>query len=172
MPSVDCYIALGSNLGDRRGHLLAGLDGLEDRSIAPLARSSVWETEPVHTPFPRWFWNMVVRVESDREPRDLLVLLLGIERENGRRRRERNGPRTLDLDLLLMGDLKVDEANLTLPHPRMWGRRFVLEPLAEIAPELRNPVTGLTVIEERDKIAGLESVRRLGDLASCPTLPL
>ena len=169
---MDCYIALGSNLGDRRAHLRAGLDGLESQGLTPLAVSSVWETEPVDTAFPRWFWNMAIRVECDRAPLELLGVLLEVERENGRRRRERNGPRTLDLDLLLMGDLDVDEAELRLPHPRMWNRRFVLEPLAEIAPNLRNPATGRTVIEERGKIAGLGSVRRLGDLASCPSLPL
>jgi 2-amino-4-hydroxy-6-hydroxymethyldihydropteridine diphosphokinase len=169
---MDCYIALGSNLGDRRAHLQAGLEGLRRHGLAPLAISSVWETEPVDTEHPRWFWNMAVRSESRRPPLGLLEALLEIERENGRRRRERNGPRTLDLDLLLVGDLVVDEPRLRLPHPRMWERVFVLEPLAEIAPRLLNPATGRSVAEERDSLVDPARARRLGDLASCPSLPL
>lgn len=172
MPCVDCYIALGSNLGDRRAHLESGLAGLGRHGLEPRAVSSVWETEPVDTDFPRWFWNMALRTEDDRPPLELLELLLEIERRNGRRRTEANGPRTLDLDLLMVGDLRVDGPRLRLPHPRMWQRAFVLEPLAEIAPELRNPDSGRTVGEERLRLQDPARVRKLGDLATCRDLTL
>ena len=97
---MDCYVALGSNLGELGENLHAGLEGLRRSGLIPEAVSSVWETEPVDTPFPQWFWNMAVMVRSDRPPAELLGLLLAIERGNGRRRSVRNAPRTLDLDLL------------------------------------------------------------------------
>jgi len=166
------YIALGSNLGDRRRHLEAGLAGLRGAGIRPVEISSVWETEPVDSPSTRWFWNMTVKVETGRDPLDVLDALLGIEKLVGRERTIRNGPRTLDLDLLMLGDLEVDNERLSLPHPRMWQRRFVLEPLAEIEPSLFNPVTGLTVVEERDRLSDRSQVRCLGTLASCGTVTL
>jgi 2-amino-4-hydroxy-6-hydroxymethyldihydropteridine diphosphokinase len=169
---MDCYVALGSNLGELGQNLHAGLEGLLRSGLIPEAVSSVWETEPVDTPFPLWFWNMAVLVRSDRPPGELLDLLLEIERANGRHRSVRNAPRTLDLDLLMVGQLTIDEGRIRLPHPRMWERRFVLEPLAEIAPELRNPVSGRTVREECLSIRDRGEVRRLGDLASCRGVPL
>jgi 2-amino-4-hydroxy-6-hydroxymethyldihydropteridine diphosphokinase len=169
---MDCYIALGSNLGDRKAHLEAALGGLGLAGLTPSAVSSVWETEPIGTTFPRWFWNMVVLTRTDREPLVLLDTLMAIEIRNGRRRGQPNAPRTLDLDLLLLGDVVVDEERLRLPHPRMWGRRFVLEPLAEIAPAIRNPSTGRTVQQESKRVTNSGRVLKLGDLASCPSLPL
>jgi len=172
MGAMECYIALGTNLGDLAANLQAGLDGLRGAGLPPRAVSSVWETEPVDTPFPQWFWNMAVMTRSDRPPHELLELLLAIERANGRQRSARNAPRTLDLDLLMVGELRVDDERIRLPHPRMWERRFVLEPLAEIAPELRNPSTGRTVEEERQRIRPRGTVRKLGDLALCRVIPL
>jgi 2-amino-4-hydroxy-6-hydroxymethyldihydropteridine diphosphokinase len=169
---MHCYIGLGSNLGDRQRNLQAGLEGLAGAGLHPAAVSSVWETEPVDTTFPQWFWNMAVMVASDCRPLALLDTLLDIERENGRRRTLPNAPRTLDLDLLLVGDLRFQNGRLRVPHPRMWERSFVLEPLAEIAPELRNPFNGRTVREERLRIQGRSAARRLGDLASCRSIPL
>lgn len=167
-----CYIGLGSNLGNRKRHLEAGLAGLERHGLRPEVVSSVWETEPVDTDDSRWFWNMAVRVAGDREPMDLLRTLQQIERSEGRVRGPRNGPRTLDLDLLMMGDLQLDRPELRLPHPRMWSRRFVLEPLAEIAGRLVNPLTGRSIDEERRRLRGGETVRKLGRLATCQTPPL
>lgn len=172
MRPMDCYIALGTNLGGLGDNLRAGLDGLCRCGLAPEATSSVWETEPVGTPFPQWFWNMAVRVSTERTPQALLDLLLEIERAQGRVRDRPNSPRTLDLDLLMVGQITIESERIRLPHPRMWERRFVLEPLAEIAPDLRNPLTGRTVLEERRGIRGRGAVRRLGDLASCRGLPL
>ncbi len=162
---MEVYIGLGTNLGDRRAHLRAGIDGLREAGLFPRAVSSVWETEPLGTDHPGWFLNMALAATNDRSPRELLELLLEVELRNGRRRSEPNGPRTLDLDLLLVGNLRIDEPGLRLPHPRMWRRRFVLEPLAEIAPDLINPESGRSVAEERRRLRDIASVRRLGELA-------
>jgi len=169
---VDCYIGLGTNLGDLRANLRAGLDCLRQADLDPEALSSVWETEPIDSPAPLWFWNMAAMVHCDLQPLELLDRLLASERENGRVRGELNEPRTLDLDLLTMGDLVLADERLVLPHPRMWGRKFVLEPLCQIAPELRNPLTGLTVREQLRGIQDEYEVRKLGDLATCRRLPL
>jgi 2-amino-4-hydroxy-6-hydroxymethyldihydropteridine diphosphokinase len=163
---MDCYIALGTNLGNLGANLRVGLDGLRGLAQGPMAQSSVWETEPVGIATDHWFWNMVVRLDSRLEPHELLDRLLGIERRAGRIRGEAKSPRTLDLDLLLMGQLRIEDSQLQLPHPRMWHRRFVLEPLAEIAPGLRDPSSGLTVDQRRRELADPPRVRRLGCLAS------
>lgn len=163
---MDAYIALGSNLGDRRRHLKTGLDGLSKVELEPVSVSSVWETEPVDCSSPRWFWNMTVKARTTLGPLEVLDLLLGIEQRAGRQRASYNAPRTLDLDLLMLGDLAVRHERLFLPHPRMWRRRFVLEPLAEIEPELVNPSTGRTVAQERDRLSDRTRVRRLGPLAT------
>lgn len=166
LSSVDAYIALGTNLGDRGLHLRTGLAALRAAGLPALEQSAVWETEPVDSPSPLWYWNMAVRVDSDAEPLELLRTLLGIEVRAGRRRSVRNAPRTLDLDLLLFGDHVMRSAELTLPHARMWRRRFVLEPLAEIAPHFCDPASGATVLERCRLLRGGEQARRLGALAS------
>jgi 2-amino-4-hydroxy-6-hydroxymethyldihydropteridine diphosphokinase len=158
------FVALGSNLGDRTAALLAGLAGLERRGLPPRALSSVWETEPVDAPEPLWFLNMVAEVETDLPPRTVLDLLLEVEREVGRLRTVRNAPRCLDLDLLLQGALTLDEEGLTLPHPRMWTRRFVLAPLAELAPALVDPRSGRTVSQALAALPASPTVRSLGPL--------
>lgn len=164
MPRVDAYIALGSNLGDREAGLRAGIDGLVRCGLAPDALSSLWETEPVDCAEPLWFLNLVARARTGLPPLRVLSLLLEIERELGRVRTTRNAPRALDLDLLLLGDVRCEEPRLTLPHPRMWRRRFVLEPLAEIASDLRDPATGLTVIETCRALRSESEVRKVGVL--------
>lgn len=123
------YLGLGSNLGDRHGHLRAAVDGLP----AVVAVSGVYETEPVGgPPGQNPYLNAVVELDTDLSPRELLELGQRLEREAGRVRTEPNGPRTLDVDILLVGDLRVDESDLVVPHPRMWQRRFVLLPLADL----------------------------------------
>ena len=119
-----------------------------------------------------WFWNMAVHVRTPHAPLPLLDSLLRVEREAGRVRAVVNAPRILDLDLLLMGDLRLQHPRLQLPHPRMWQRSFVLEPLAEIAPELRNPISGRSVAEERRRLGSPSTVRRLGSLACCASAQL
>jgi 2-amino-4-hydroxy-6-hydroxymethyldihydropteridine diphosphokinase len=134
------YIALGSNLGDREEILAAATDRL-GRLGRVVARSSLYETEPVGYRDQPAFLNAVLALETELEPTPLLHALLVIERELGRDRSHGvlNGPRILDLDLLLMGDSIVAEDELTLPHPALAERRFVLAPLAQIAPQLRHP---------------------------------
>ncbi|HKQ59927.1 MAG TPA: 2-amino-4-hydroxy-6-hydroxymethyldihydropteridine diphosphokinase [Candidatus Polarisedimenticolaceae bacterium] len=170
---MDACVGLGANLGDRGRQLEFGLAGLERAGLGPLACSAVWETEPVDGAAPPWFWNMAVRFPTPLAPLELLERLQAIERAAGRRPGPRNAPRELDLDLLLLDGLVVDDPRLTLPHPRMWQRRFVLEPLAEIAPEQRDPASGRTVAEICDELrARPERVRRLGPLAARAAVPL
>jgi 2-amino-4-hydroxy-6-hydroxymethyldihydropteridine diphosphokinase len=166
------YIALGSNLGDRRTHLRAGLDGLKNAGLRLTRSSSVWETEPVGVSDPRFFWNMAVEIETSEPPHRVLDVALGIERAAGRERKGSHGSRTLDLDLLTLGDLSVADERLQLPHPRMWKRSFVLAPLAEIAPRLRNPSSGLSVGDELARIAHPTRVCSIGVLDRCPTVLL
>ena len=124
------YLGLGSNLGDRRAHLRTAVAALPD----VVAVSPVYETDPVGGPPGQGpYLNLVVALETDRSPRDLLDLAHSLEDAAGRVRKERDGPRTLDVDVLLVGDLCVDEPDLVVPHPRMWQRRFVLAPLADLA---------------------------------------
>jgi 2-amino-4-hydroxy-6-hydroxymethyldihydropteridine diphosphokinase len=132
------YVGLGANLGDREatiGAAVAALPGV-------VAVSRLRETEPVGVVGQPPFLNGAVLLETDLPPRELLGRLLAIERELGRERRERWGPRTIDLDLLLYGDVVVDEPGLTVPHPRLHERRFALEPLAELDPALEVPGRG------------------------------
>jgi len=172
MPAVCAFLGLGTNLGDRARHLQGALDGLGRAGVPARAVSSVWETEPVDAPSPLWFWNMAVSVEWSGRPVELLDLLLDLETRAGRTRTVPGAPRTLDLDLLLVGDRVVADPRLVLPHPRMWTRRFVLAPLAEIAPETRNPLTGRSVVEELARLVDPALVRRIGPLATLETAPL
>lgn len=127
------FLALGSNLGDRRAYLRAGVAALPD----VVAVSSVFETEPVGGPEGQGaFLNCVVELSTAKSPRELLAAGQAAEAAAKRERKVRWGPRTLDVDVLLVGDLRVDDADLVVPHPRMWERGFVLVPLAELAPEV------------------------------------
>ncbi|MGH9654025.1 MAG: 2-amino-4-hydroxy-6-hydroxymethyldihydropteridine diphosphokinase [Bryobacteraceae bacterium] len=138
---TNIYLSLGSNLGRREEHLERALDALAREGIRILARSPVYETEPRDVPDQPWFLNLAVACETGYAPLQLLDILQSIESEVGRVRDARpKGPRTLDIDLLLFGDVVIDTPRLTVPHPRMLERRFVLEPLAEIAPDLRHPI--------------------------------
>ena len=124
------YLGLGSNLGDRRDFLRVAVAALPD----VVAVSQVYETDPVGGPGGQSpYLNLVVELETDLTPRELLELAHRLEEAAGRVRTEPGGPRTLDVDVLLVGDLTVDEPDLVVPHPRMWRRRFVLAPLADLA---------------------------------------
>jgi 2-amino-4-hydroxy-6-hydroxymethyldihydropteridine diphosphokinase len=132
------YVGLGANLGDREGTIRAAVAQLP----GVVAVSHLRETDPVGlTDQPR-FLNGVAELETELAPRELLDVLLAVERRLGRERRERWGPRTIDLDLLLYGDEVIDEDGLTVPHPRLHERPFVLEPLADLAPKLVVPGRG------------------------------
>lgn len=127
------FLALGSNLGDRRENLRRAVAGLPDVTRV----SPVYETEPVGGPVGQPpYLNAVVELDTELSPRRLLELGLGLEAEAGRERTRRWGSRPLDVDVLLVGDLEVHEPDLSVPHPRMWERAFVLVPLHDLAPEL------------------------------------
>jgi 2-amino-4-hydroxy-6-hydroxymethyldihydropteridine diphosphokinase len=142
------YIGIGSNLGDRRANCAAAVAALGEVPGVRVEKTSAWrETAPVG-PVPQGdFINGVAQVATTLGPRELFDACLDIERGMGRERRVPKGPRVIDLDLLLYGDVVLDEPGLTVPHPEMARRRFVLEPLGEIAPEARHPVTGRTAAE-------------------------
>jgi 2-amino-4-hydroxy-6-hydroxymethyldihydropteridine diphosphokinase len=132
------YVGLGSNLGDREGTIRAAVAELP----GVVAVSTLRETDPVGVTEQPRFLNGVLELETDLSARELLDALLAVERRLGRERRERWGPRTIDLDLLLYGDEVIDADGLTVPHPRLHERRFVLEPLADLAPTLEVPGLG------------------------------
>jgi 2-amino-4-hydroxy-6-hydroxymethyldihydropteridine diphosphokinase len=142
---VACAVSLGSNVGDRRAHLnfaVASLRGL----LTNLAVSRYYETVPVGVSGPQaMFLNAAAVGHTSLTARAVLEALLAIEQERGRERPYARAPRTLDLDLILLGDVVLDEPDLVVPHPRFRERRFVLEPLAEIAPDLKDPATGSPV---------------------------
>lgn len=140
-------IALGSNLGDRRSHLESAVARLQ-LLLSDLRVSRMLETAPVDVVgLQDPFLNAAVAGGFEGVARDLLAELLGIEREHGRERPHPGAPRTLDLDLIFFGAERVEEPGLVVPHPRFRERRFVLEPLADVAADWRDPVTGLTVRE-------------------------
>jgi 2-amino-4-hydroxy-6-hydroxymethyldihydropteridine diphosphokinase len=138
---IRAYVGLGANLGDCEGTIRRALELLDAEGIELVAVSTLRETDPVGFPDQPPFLNGAVAVDTELTPRELLERLLEVERELGRVRGEgpRYGPRTIDLDLLLYGDLVVDEPGLTVPHPRLAERRFALEPLHELDPDLRLP---------------------------------
>lgn len=141
------FLGLGSNVGDREAHLAGARERLARRGFREGAASALYETEPVGGPPQGAFLNQVVAGGEELAPRALLEACLAIEQELGRVRREKNGPRTLDLDILMYGALVSHEPGLLVPHPRLHERRFVLVPLAEIAPAFRHPVLGASVAE-------------------------
>jgi 2-amino-4-hydroxy-6-hydroxymethyldihydropteridine diphosphokinase len=138
-PELDCVVGLGSNLGDRLGFLRQAVHKLAAHTII-VGISALYETAPIGPQQPDYL-NAALRVHSPLSPLELLELQLGIEREFGRTRAERWGPRTLDLDLLLIAERAVDLPGLTVPHPELVRRAFALLPLLDVAPDARDPRT-------------------------------
>jgi len=133
------FLSLGSNIGNRAGHLERACAALCANGVRVLRHSALYRTEPVDAPRQQWFLNCVVQAETALLPRQLLQTIRRVERSLGRRRMLRRGPRTMDIDILLYGSARIRLRDLEIPHPRMAERRFVLVPLAEIAPEARHP---------------------------------
>ncbi len=138
------YLSLGSNLGDRVANLQKVIERLA-QSGTIVAASSLYETEPVEVEHQPLFLNCVVALETELTPEQLLSRVLELEQSMGRKRTQVKGPRTVDIDIVLFGNSIVDTTGLTIPHPSMHARRFVLEPLAEIAPDAVHPVLKRTV---------------------------
>ena len=164
MPNL-AYLSLGSNIGDREAHLQDAISRL-----APLGQvdpvSSFYETEPVEVTDQAWFLNCAVALHTTLTAKELMMAVLRIEHDMGRKRTRDKGPRTIDIDILLFhdessGDTITDSPELTIPHPAMHQRRFVLEPLAEIAPHQRHPALNQTVRELLDQLPGGQTVRKL-----------
>ena len=159
------YLGLGSNVGDRAAHLRAAVAALGEHGLVVEAVSSVYETEPVGEILDQPnFLNAAVRIRTELDPEDLLDLCKAIEVEQGRMLGgQRHGPRPLDLDLLLLGDLELRSDRLTLPHPQVTSRRFVLEPMLELDPELTLP-DGTPLAAALAQLGQGQQVKRLGPL--------
>ena len=141
------YLSLGSNLGDRVANLERAIEALEEIGVHALRRSSIYETEPVDFLAQPWFLNCVVEAEASLGPRQLLEGLQAIERKLGSKKLVPRGPRIIDLDILFYETAVIHEAGMEIPHPRLAERRFVLVPLAEMAPEFLHPVLRKTAAE-------------------------
>jgi 2-amino-4-hydroxy-6-hydroxymethyldihydropteridine diphosphokinase len=159
------FLSLGSNLGDRAANLRAAIVALEGAGVRVQRVSSLYETEPVDFLEQPWFLNCVLEGETDAPAQTLLNELRRIEARMGSKKLVAKGPRLLDVDILLYGDETVDTPELQVPHPRMTERRFVLEPLAEIAPELRHPSWSGTVSDLLARTPDRSEVRRLGEIS-------
>jgi 2-amino-4-hydroxy-6-hydroxymethyldihydropteridine diphosphokinase len=157
------YLSLGSNLGDREGHLREAIALVGAEGLRVLRVSSLYETEPMEVRDQPWFLNLVVEAETDLFPKQVLARIRKIELGLGRRRGRPKGPRTIDIDILLYGESVIGTTELIVPHPRLAERRFVLEPLAELVPELRHPVNRRTMRELLAATAG-QVVKRIAPL--------
>lgn len=130
---MQCYIGVGSNLGDRQGNIEAAIQRLREAGGIEVTKvSSIYETEPVGGPQQPKYLNGVIAINTELEPRQLLLALQKIENQLGKQRSVKNGPRTIDLDILMYGEEEIDEPDLKIPHPRMHEREFVLKPLRDI----------------------------------------
>lgn len=154
------YLSLGSNIGDRAANLNIAIDRLRAFGKV-LSVSSFYETEPVEFTAQPWFLNCAIALDTEKTPQQLLARILELEQQLGRKRLRKKGPRSIDIDILLFGNSVIEEPGLTIPHPAMHKRRFVLEPLAEIASDVRHPVLERTIRELRDALPPGQSVRKM-----------
>ena len=157
------YLGLGSNVGDREQQLRSALETLQAKNIAVWRSASLYWTQPRDLTDQPWFLNTVIEVRTLLEPAALLRECLDVERLGGRTRDVPKGPRSLDIDILIYKDRVVEGPDLTIPHPRYRERRFVLVPLMELAPDLTDPVCGLTMSQLLDLCADSGEVRRCSD---------
>jgi 2-amino-4-hydroxy-6-hydroxymethyldihydropteridine diphosphokinase len=153
------YLSLGSNLGDRAANLNAAINRL--RTLGEVLQvSSLYETEPVEFTAQPWFLNCAVELDTENTAQQLIESILEIERQMGRTRTQKKGPRSIDIDILLFGNSTIDTKGLSIPHPGLQERRFVLEPLAEIAPGVRHPTLKKTIQELSDALPPGQVVRK------------
>lgn len=161
LETITAYIGLGSNLGDRAGNLLLAVRGLFEASMRVNRLSAIYETEPVGVEHADNYLNMVAEVHlTNITPTQMLARMIRIEYLLGRRNKFENAPRTVDLDLLFYGNVQIDTPFLTLPHPKIQNRKFVLAPVAELAPHFVHPVLNKTIQELLDKVGDVYKVRR------------
>jgi 2-amino-4-hydroxy-6-hydroxymethyldihydropteridine diphosphokinase len=154
------YLSLGSNLGNPEKQLREAIQALA--ALGQVTKvSSFYETEPVEQLAQPWFTNCAVEMKTEKMPRQLLASVLKLEESMGRRRTQEKGPRTIDIDILLFGNSIVHATGLNIPHPAMHQRRFVLEPLADIAPEARHPELKRTIRELRDALPSGQAVKKI-----------
>ena len=156
----DVYLGFGSNIGDREAQIRRAIELLGSEELRLLRVSSFYETEPIGFTKQRWFLNCVAEFATQLFPRQLLHRIQRVELQLGRRRSVVNGPRTIDIDILLFGETAVKTPELEVPHPRFRERRFVLAPLVELNPELRDPVTRRTVSDLLQDVKG-QAIRKL-----------
>jgi 2-amino-4-hydroxy-6-hydroxymethyldihydropteridine diphosphokinase len=154
------FLGLGSNVGDRERMLQAAIDQLHAPDLFLVRLSSVYETEPMDVPNQPWFLNLVAEARTELFPLQLLARISKIEQQLGRRRLAPKGPRTIDIDILFYGNFVVRTAALAIPHQRLAERRFVLAPMVELAPELRDPLSRKTMRELLGAVAG-QAVRKM-----------
>jgi len=154
------YLGLGSNVGDREAMIESALDQLDAPELRLKRVSSLYETEPIGFLDQDWFLNCVAEFDTGLIPKRLLQRMQKVELTMGRVRSVKNGPRNIDLDILLFGNAVMKTAELEIPHPRYRERRFTLAPLAELAPEMRDPVTGQTMSEMLARLTGQAARKR------------
>jgi len=154
------YLGLGSNVGDLEAQLRFAVAALKDKNVIPWKSASLYWTQPRDVEDQPWFLNTAIEVRTLLEPESLMEACLEVERMAGRIRDVPKGPRPLDIDILIYKDRIVDTPHLSIPHPRFRDRRFVLTPLAEIAPDLPDPVSGLTMTQLLDLCTDEGVVRR------------
>ena len=158
------FLSLGSNVGDREANLRAAIAALSSHGVRVKQVSSIYETEPVDYLEQPWFLNCVLEAETELRPHELLQALRSIEAQLGSTKEFAKGPRKIDLDILLYGDETIATPELQVPHPRMLQRRFVLAPLAEIAPILRHPSWLAAAATLLEGLNDPSQVRRAGPL--------
>ena len=155
-------LGLGSNMGDRENHLREALASLQQRQITVRRSASLYLTEPRDYTDQPWFINTVAEVDTDLDPLELLKCCLRIEREAGRHSGSIPRATPIDLDILFYGDLQIQTADLIVPHSRYADRRFVLAPLAELAPDFRDPISGITIQQLLERCPDSGEVRLYG----------
>jgi len=161
------YLSLGANLGDRAAQIDTAIPMLDAAGVKILRRSSLYETEPQDLPNQPWFYNLVIEAETALFPLQVLRQIERIEKEMGRQRVVAKGPRCIDIDILFFGAFVIETKKLQVPHPRLHQRRFVREPLSELAPALKHPTLKLTIRQLLSDLQG-QSVRRV--IANAPSL--